>query len=1270
MSWLKNRFTQLTNKQWFRRLVFYGLPILLVIISLFPILFFKNFVGVTGDNPFPILKSDFLHWSNFRLIIWSDNNFGVPILYPTEISIDLILGFLVWIGFSTQIIAKLVMVFCLISSFFSIFYLLKYFSKPENTYSKVFLWLISFLYVFNPLVFTRIAMSHYWYLIAYSLTPLVFLCALNKNRKVFLISILLFWISLIQIQFLVFNFLIILLALWVFLDIKKIEKWFRTLILLVFAILTNLFWILPFKSQQSTDIISTSITLRNFARNSLSLTESLKGTGYISDFYSDIISNHSILQYWNILAYLPFVLFLVGIYKLFRDKKYLWIGVFTSILAITLVFITSFKYFLKDIFYWLFSTFTPFALFRELYHLEFIVFIIFLIIASYSVKINLKKFGKYMHNIILSVLAVSVAFYALPFAYINSDRYTPEINTNLEQDYKNFESLDLNQINGNYRMLYLPLASIVRYEDNQFIWGRNRMLFDSGVPSIDVSSESNLIYNTLYENLYDSLTQIEKPNNQDYFKIITNKYSFRYFVVDEAVIPIDKLDMGKVKKYFDGTYKKIFESGKLSVYENPDYFPIMSVRDSLADVNTDPLNLDYSNFNNLKDNPIYFNSYDKSNYDKTDVAKFGTKVIVLNDLIKQADKFDFDIKNNSVKLPALINGAGNYDVFSTDKISRLSIICNDNTIYGVPNQINVVKSNDNELKLDNIIVNDRFEIAQIQDPTNVVLDINGEYLNLKDCNKTEIEYNKYISKGEKLAINIYRLKNEVNIFNPLDDGNIETWTQTALCKVDTIPKSNEILNSKRVESSLNILLNAERSICLNKTLNLSNQNKLLSVSSVMSGYGLEAQLKFDDNNGMIGGIKIQPTIEPKEYTLYSPTDKDKVYLNLFVSNIVKKTLGEIKIDSIKLREYDLIDTKNIGYTFGKIKSSEIDLEKKTYDIYLDISKENSINNGNFAIPEVWNIVGDCNKYDNKTIEQAGVYAKVVNENNQNLLELGAKDHASCIYQSIIHKGSPYYYFTFDYKTIEGYSPKVSLINSQRKSIKSINDLITDGQWHTYSGLFQVEWNEKNFFLEVSQNAYQGELLKEGLSQFKNFELRNITQNLEEPYLIQQKSEKQNNITPIKSILHWDSRTKYVLDVITDRDFYYTNGQVFHPGWTVGSVKPEYGSITQFDEACKSKGLVTKEICNIDDSIEIKDKPRLLAENNHIKVNNFHNSWYVELSEIPNDQKIDLGNGLKSVRIVVEYQPQKLFNFGLIIYVATLSVLILWVIIPDNSPFAT
>ena len=82
------------------------------------------------------------------------------------------------------------------------------------------------LYIFSPIIFSRIVAGHIYYLIAYFLSPLILASFLKgkeeNNNRYFIISGLILSFAVIQLQFLVMVFIILLI--FTVVDIKRIKK--------------------------------------------------------------------------------------------------------------------------------------------------------------------------------------------------------------------------------------------------------------------------------------------------------------------------------------------------------------------------------------------------------------------------------------------------------------------------------------------------------------------------------------------------------------------------------------------------------------------------------------------------------------------------------------------------------------------------------------------------------------------------------------------------------------------------------------------------------------------------------------------------------------------------------------------------------------------------------------------------------------------------------------------------------------------------------------
>ena len=108
-----------------------------------------------------------------------------------------------------EVLSKMLLVFILTLSGFSAFCLAKQL-KLGSFYSFAG----GILYIFSPIIFSRIVAGHIYYLIAYSLSPLILSSFLKgreeDNKKYFVVSGLLTSFAIIQFQFLIMIFIILL----------------------------------------------------------------------------------------------------------------------------------------------------------------------------------------------------------------------------------------------------------------------------------------------------------------------------------------------------------------------------------------------------------------------------------------------------------------------------------------------------------------------------------------------------------------------------------------------------------------------------------------------------------------------------------------------------------------------------------------------------------------------------------------------------------------------------------------------------------------------------------------------------------------------------------------------------------------------------------------------------------------------------------------------------------------------------------------------------
>jgi hypothetical protein len=389
-------------------------------------------------------------------------------------------------------------------------------------------WYVSFaagiLYIFTPIIFTRIVAGHLYYLIAYFLAPLIvayFIKGKEENsNRYFVIAGLLLSIAVVQLQFLVMIFLI--LIIFSLLDFQRIKKGiiglfiiFSVTILITFSpLILPQFFIsvseVPFKVNQLLTYHATA-SASDFAK-------SFRMLGYEAQPYSylnlgtgrDLLeSNAGIIPSW--IFYLDFIIPILGFSILFfrRDKYAISLAI-VSIVGLYLLKGTNPIF--SEVFEYLFTH--GLYIFREIWHLAFLYsFSITFMIAffiQWIVQLKIKPVLKIV--VPLSLICIIVVSNGYPLLLGNFAGYlqTYEFPIEYHTLYDKISSDPENNV------LILPYVNPIRY-DNLTLKGLDplvlhtpAMIFPTvlGIRESPTVGVSTWLLSAMQENMTDNFGKV------------------------------------------------------------------------------------------------------------------------------------------------------------------------------------------------------------------------------------------------------------------------------------------------------------------------------------------------------------------------------------------------------------------------------------------------------------------------------------------------------------------------------------------------------------------------------------------------------------------------------------------------------------------------------------------------------------------------------------------------------------------------------------------
>ena len=504
------------------------------------------------------------YWADKGLYVW-DSQIGNKV-YSTDWIFRVTLLSMPFLG--GEILSKGLLILSITLSGFGAFCLGK--RLQLNSYVS---FAAGILYVFSPIIFTRIVAGYIYYLIAYFLSPLIlanFLKGKEENSKrYFIIAGLLLSFAVIQLQFLVMIFFILLI--FALVDFKRIKKSIIGLFI-VFSI-TFLITFSPIILSQlvvnKTEVPFNPTQLLSYftVETSSDLLESFRILGYKGMPYSylnlgtsddKLDSNAGIMPSW--IFYLDYIIPIVGFsVLLFRRDKYTVSFAVISILGIYLLkglnppFAGVFEFLFVHGFY----------IFREVWHLAFLygLSITFLVAFFIEMVLRLKLRPLIKVSISAALISVIVISNGYPLLLGNFAGYLQTYNFPNEYHtlYNNLSS------DPHYNVLILPYVRPMLYDNlrlegvDPFISYTSTMIF---APDIDNKASPTQGASTWL------LSSIQENKTQNLGKVLSG-FGIEYVIL---------------RKDFVSNYPDYIPLGELSSFREKWHTPLEPILDAQKDM--------------------------------------------------------------------------------------------------------------------------------------------------------------------------------------------------------------------------------------------------------------------------------------------------------------------------------------------------------------------------------------------------------------------------------------------------------------------------------------------------------------------------------------------------------------------------------------------------------------------------------------------------------------------------------------------------------------
>ena len=501
--------SKLNNYNFSKCIIRFFIFVLFLLLSLFilrDIIFSSFFIGFNHDQNFPMTNDMLRTYCTRAFYIWHNDNGGSVYIYPAENLLKFLLYPFSLINISGLTIIKLIYIFIFSFSGYSMYLFLKEIYK----FTIISSFISGIFYMTTPLLFNKIAAGHVPYIISYALSPFIiylFIKYINKSNisNFIAVSMFLSFIS-IQIQFIIMMMMLLFFYAIIVLKIKLKNVIYKFIYINLFVILINSFWIIPTILEYSSfsTTIKSTIDISDLKNWGTSFLNAFRMIGYRSPHFETVLNNSNYKNIWDISSLL-IVIIVFSTLLLYKNRIVLYFGIVSVFILIIVTITGPFETFVYHLY-----TIIPFSnVFREVYHLVFLISISYTIILAFFIQ-KIYHYKKYFN--IISIFSVLI------LVLINGIfLYTGNFSGQVQQYQFNQTNLDIiskytNSTN-NYRILYVPTIQPFKYDNltyngidpiieyslkptiGNYVWPEflRRAIIETYTPSADLINIFNLL---------------------------------------------------------------------------------------------------------------------------------------------------------------------------------------------------------------------------------------------------------------------------------------------------------------------------------------------------------------------------------------------------------------------------------------------------------------------------------------------------------------------------------------------------------------------------------------------------------------------------------------------------------------------------------------------------------------------------------------------------------------------------------------------------------
>lgn len=532
--------------------------VLIAVLCLWRALITPGTIGMHDDWAIPPFNEQLVRFGFDSYYAWQTQMLGFPSSYLSDFLLKHIIGLFALIGANGEITKYLLLALLALSgcSGYKLAKTVKI--KQEGAF------LSGLFYMLTPVIFNRVVPGYTNYILAYSLTPLIFSFFIKsvEDKKLKLRNIiatgLLFALSGVQMQYFIMLPLLFLLYSLFSESINEFIKRFSVIFIAgAMALLIHAPWILPslMNSGAAKDVMSNkAITWVTFLHPSLIKAMLLQGASY-GFFRQSLYINNIALLLWAASA---IILVFIVFSNIILNKNNRTVSFFLVLALITLFIAKGINPPLGGIYRILYANIPLMSLFRDLHNILVLPALAYTCLIGFATPkitettkgvINLDATDEDLTAyLIFALLVVLILIYAWPF-FTGNFANNLNINVYKPEYYELFKKME--QDTEDYRVLYTPAIQPIRYAENSYPGVVDPILYyspKSSLPSLIQYSNSDRLSTfvdiSLHQNRTNQLGRILGLANvkfiiqrSDFYSSLPNfLYPGRYIGFDKSYI--------------------------------------------------------------------------------------------------------------------------------------------------------------------------------------------------------------------------------------------------------------------------------------------------------------------------------------------------------------------------------------------------------------------------------------------------------------------------------------------------------------------------------------------------------------------------------------------------------------------------------------------------------------------------------------------------------------------------------------------------------------